>query len=1080
MRSKGAFTVRWAAQSGRDGRPVVITSQSIKYVSSTSGTVRPSSGWQTSIPSVSNGNYLWTWVHVVYSDGTQTDWYSVARQGIDGRGIQSSVITYCQKSASVSPESIPESEWGAFPSQLTDGYWLYTRTVITYSDPEHTTSTSYSVSQVGTGAYYAGVEEHYAAGTSDTVSPSGAAEPKTYAPSEQILTTWEQTRPALTSQTPYLWNFEVSYDSRGNKYVTPAICIGNFAKGIDTIVETYAISAYGVAGSGRDYPSDITSWTDEHHDAAPTNAKPYQWNKTVTTYNDGTTETIYHISAVKGADGKGAVYIDLDNENDSILYDGAGNRVGGAAVCNIHLYDNGADVTSGKTFSISDKSSSVTASISGSVLTVTGISSNDGYVIVRCVYNSVSYFARMTIKRLVGTDKYELLCTPSGVTVNTTTGEKSANTIAVEVYKTAQNGSRTKLQILPAGFNLYVNGTVVSYQNYKYSITVGSDAASYTIELKQSGVLIDVETVPVSKTQNGSPGIPGDDGDDAVRYWLLPSADDIVRYRDGSLSVSTINCQKKKQSGTGAVEDASNAVMSYVYTEGGTDHSVNNYTGTNISIGLWWTKIVFVLSVGGHNVDTRTIIIKEVSTGCGENLLNGTNFEDAADEGTTFAPDKDVVDGLDGHKAIRCSRYGASGYSDFFKQCIIRGSDVRVRPSTWYTLSYWAKGTQLITYVYPSLIDTSAVQLLDGVILGSKPSDGACYMTLSQSWVRHTFTFKTKSTLPTENEHVLFRLPAGTHETMICMPKLERGVFSTDWQRSERDKTGAQGLKGCQIRTTEWAAGFDYHNDSGIDGGYIDVVSVTDTSGNFKLYQCRVTHSSSNSNKPSSAGTNTWWTMLNIQTPIYTPLIIALNAVLKFAQTNQLLVQDELQNIIAGLGLGGGQFPLWVGGANSSNAPFRVNKDGSFVSTNADIRGKVEATSGSFDGTLIARSLQQPFVATDNADYTYDVDDPSNLYLTGGGVVDNRITLINNAAFNGRRLHLYWDAKYLRADPAHHIIGRIRCPNKDVIDSSGIMTQKEFYASELISYTAGFAELININGQWVLINVSGSIDYTEA
>ena len=84
MKIKGAFPVRWAAQDGNDGKSVTIVKTEIKYAASTSGTTKPSSGWQTTIPFVSEGNYLWTWTHVEYSDGTMTDSYSTVRQGIDG------------------------------------------------------------------------------------------------------------------------------------------------------------------------------------------------------------------------------------------------------------------------------------------------------------------------------------------------------------------------------------------------------------------------------------------------------------------------------------------------------------------------------------------------------------------------------------------------------------------------------------------------------------------------------------------------------------------------------------------------------------------------------------------------------------------------------------------------------------------------------------------------------------------------------------------------------------------------------------------------------------------------------------
>ena len=56
MKIKGAFPVRWAAQNGSDGKGVTIVKTEIKYAAYDSGTTLPSSGWQTTIPSVSDGS----------------------------------------------------------------------------------------------------------------------------------------------------------------------------------------------------------------------------------------------------------------------------------------------------------------------------------------------------------------------------------------------------------------------------------------------------------------------------------------------------------------------------------------------------------------------------------------------------------------------------------------------------------------------------------------------------------------------------------------------------------------------------------------------------------------------------------------------------------------------------------------------------------------------------------------------------------------------------------------------------------------------------------------------------------------
>lgn len=535
MKIKGSFPVRWAAQDGKPGTGVTIVTQTTRYAVGTSGTTHPSSGWQTSVPSVTDGQYLWTWVYVRYSDGTETNSYSVARQGIDGKGIKNSIITYSQQKDSVDPATI--TNWGAFPSTLTDGYWLYTKTHIVYSDEQSTDS--YSVSQVGVGSYYAGCQEYWSIGDSDSIPPDGAANEGTYVNGQTITTSWSQDRVKPTAANPYLWNFEISADSRGNKYVTQAICIGNFAKGIASIVETYAISAYGSPDNGGQYPSDIAAadWQDEQHAAAPTEAKRYQWNRTVVTYNDGSPDTHYHVSAVKGIDGKGTVYIDLDNENDSMLFDGNGDNIVGTVTSNISLYDNGAKVSIPPTFSVLDKSTFLTATINNTtrVLTVStngfyASSASSGYVIVQCIYNGVVYTARMTVLKIVGTDKYEIVLTHSSITYNITKETLSKASTNVYIYRTAQNGIRTQVSNLSTyGLTLkvYPNGSAVnaltpSYSNYA-TVNIDSSWDNFAVVLLKGSQTIDRETVPINKVEDGNEG-PGavfldlDNENDSILY----------------------------------------------------------------------------------------------------------------------------------------------------------------------------------------------------------------------------------------------------------------------------------------------------------------------------------------------------------------------------------------------------------------------------------------------------------------------------------------------------------------------------------------------------------------------------------
>ncbi|MBY5002258.1 hypothetical protein [Streptococcus suis] len=75
--------------AGKDG--VGIRSTTITYGKSTSGTIQPTS-WTSQVPSVPNGQFLWTKTVWTYTDNTSETGYSVARMGENGaigpQGIQ--------------------------------------------------------------------------------------------------------------------------------------------------------------------------------------------------------------------------------------------------------------------------------------------------------------------------------------------------------------------------------------------------------------------------------------------------------------------------------------------------------------------------------------------------------------------------------------------------------------------------------------------------------------------------------------------------------------------------------------------------------------------------------------------------------------------------------------------------------------------------------------------------------------------------------------------------------------------------------------------------------------------------------
>lgn len=132
----------WALFKGSDGRGVKKTE--VSYQKSTSGTVIPTGSWLASIPSLNEGEYLWTRTLFTYTDETTTSTYNVSRNGTSGLGIARTDVHY-QKSTSGTVA--PTGTWTVTIPTVRANEYLWTRTTITYTDDS--TSVSYSVGKMG-------------------------------------------------------------------------------------------------------------------------------------------------------------------------------------------------------------------------------------------------------------------------------------------------------------------------------------------------------------------------------------------------------------------------------------------------------------------------------------------------------------------------------------------------------------------------------------------------------------------------------------------------------------------------------------------------------------------------------------------------------------------------------------------------------------------------------------------------------------------------------------------------------------------------------------------------------------------
>lgn len=228
---------------GADG--VTIRNTTKKYATGESGTTPPSSGWGDTAPTVPEGDYLWTKTTITYSDNTTNELYSSSYNGVsyythirysansngasmtvepaenskymgiytgtsssapttagsykwskyageDGTTITEVVVEYITSENETKPAST--AAWSpTFPTNIPEGYYLWTRTTTKYSAGSNLNDTeSFSVSRIGTSVSINNTEVKYAVSTSGTTAPTGTSD-------------WKDSIPTNFTNGTYLW-----------------------------------------------------------------------------------------------------------------------------------------------------------------------------------------------------------------------------------------------------------------------------------------------------------------------------------------------------------------------------------------------------------------------------------------------------------------------------------------------------------------------------------------------------------------------------------------------------------------------------------------------------------------------------------------------------------------------------------------------------------------------------------------------------------------------------------------------------------------------------------------------------------
>lgn len=323
--TENGYTVSYIAKDGNDGEDgyagkdgVGISNTKVEYVGSTSGTTRPTSGWSTTIPTVAEGNFLWTRTTWTYTDNTSEMGYSVAKMGAkgdkgdkgdtgakgsdgiagkDGVGLKETIIRYAGSSNGT---TAPTSGWQSTVPVVSAGSFLWTRTTWTYTDDS--SEIGYSVSRIGADGNNGedGIAGKDGTGIKSTTITYVGSTNGTTPPS----TGWTSTIPTVADGS-YLWTKTVwSYTDNTSETGYSVAKMG--AKGADGKDGIAGKDGVGLKNTTIQYASSTsgtTAPTTGWQTNVPTvSAGNYLWTKNTWTYTDNSTEVGYSVSRI-GKDG---------------------------------------------------------------------------------------------------------------------------------------------------------------------------------------------------------------------------------------------------------------------------------------------------------------------------------------------------------------------------------------------------------------------------------------------------------------------------------------------------------------------------------------------------------------------------------------------------------------------------------------------------------------------------------------------------------------------------------------------------------------------------------------------------------
>lgn len=260
-------------KDGSNGKPgddgVGIKDVDVLFYLSSSATSLVGGSWSTTSPTWVNGKYIWSKTRVIYTN--TTTWESdpaciSGGKGENGLGIKSVIEEYY---LSTSSSSLIGGSWSTSAPAWVNGKYIWTRTVITYTDGSSTTTDAMCVTGAKgeTGIGIKSYREQYYLSTSYS-TPTGGS--------------WSYNVPSWTDG-KFMWTRTVVTYTDNTTWESDPVCVtgsaGPSGKGVKSFEVLYYLSTSSSSLVGGSWSTTAPKWEDGK----------YIWTKTKVTYTDNTT-----------------------------------------------------------------------------------------------------------------------------------------------------------------------------------------------------------------------------------------------------------------------------------------------------------------------------------------------------------------------------------------------------------------------------------------------------------------------------------------------------------------------------------------------------------------------------------------------------------------------------------------------------------------------------------------------------------------------------------------------------------------------------------------------------------------------